>query len=132
MNRVTWEETNGYETTRIYRENAVRTAPRCLYLCHFHELDRSLWQCGRVHCGHPGQFSGLGDQLPAYKYQFKASELVLFEPFAIPDKSFEEKALAVIQMSLDRGAAPNQIMRAAILLQVYELMFWDAMSELSH
>jgi hypothetical protein len=23
MNPVTWEETNGYEATRIYRENAV-------------------------------------------------------------------------------------------------------------
>lgn len=69
---------------------------------------------------------------PAALWLCWPSELVLFEPFAIPDKSFEEKALAVIQMSLDQGAVPHQVMRAAILLQAYELMFWDAMSELSH
>ena len=30
MNPVTWDETNGYEATRIYRENAVAAVlPSC-------------------------------------------------------------------------------------------------------
>jgi pyrroloquinoline quinone (PQQ) biosynthesis protein C len=60
------------------------------------------------------------------RYGFKDEEVAFFDLFASV-APFDEEALEVIQAGLDRGVGPRLIIRAARLLQAYELMFWDAM-----
>ncbi len=62
------------------------------------------------------------------QYDFLEADVEFFDRFAnLPP--FEEEALLVIQGGLDRGIAPALIVRAARLLQAYELMYWDAIGQ---
>lgn len=64
-------------------------------------------------------------------YEFTTTELEFLDLFATPSPAFERKALLVIQAGLDSGEDRRRLARAARLLQAYELMFWDALQELS-
>jgi hypothetical protein len=60
------------------------------------------------------------------RFGFSGADTTFFDLFAnLP--SFENEALAVIQAGLDRGVSPKLIHRAALMLQGYELMYWDVM-----
>ena len=65
------------------------------------------------------------------QYGFTAEELEFFHLFATPSPSFERKALRVIQAGLDGGDDRRRLIRAARLLQAYELMFWDTLEQIS-
>jgi len=64
------------------------------------------------------------------KYGFKDQDLTFFDLFAGTPPSFEQDSLDVIDYGLARGVEPSLVVRAARLLQGYELMYWDAMAEL--
>jgi hypothetical protein len=61
-------------------------------------------------------------------FGFSEADTAFLDLFANPP-SFENEALAVIRAGLDRGVSPKLIHRAALMLQSYELMYWDAMLE---
>ncbi|MFH1070055.1 MAG: hypothetical protein V1794_10600 [Candidatus Glassbacteria bacterium] len=61
------------------------------------------------------------------KYGFKDEELAFFDLFVGSPPSFEQDSLEVIDHGLARGVEPSLVVRAARLLQGYELMYWDAM-----
>ena len=42
---------------------------------------------------------------------------------------FEQRTLAVLDAGLRAGDSPPRALRAARLLQAYELLFWDALAE---
>jgi hypothetical protein len=52
-----------------------------------------------------------------------------FEIFAEPAPGFEQQALSVADQGLAAGDSPYRARRAARLLQAYELMFWDTLSD---
>ena len=54
--------------------------------------------------------------------------VAFFEFFAVAPPGFQERTLAVIRAGLDAGDDPLEAMRAARLLQAYELQFWDAVA----
>lgn len=56
-------------------------------------------------------------------------DVAFFDLFAADAPGFEAAALAVIQAGLDRGVAPAAVRHAALLLQRYELLYWDALHE---
>lgn len=61
------------------------------------------------------------------RYGFAEADTAFLDGFAaLPPQ--DEAALAIIQDDLDRGVAPQRIVRAARLIQSYETMFWDAMA----
>jgi pyrroloquinoline quinone (PQQ) biosynthesis protein C len=62
-------------------------------------------------------------------YGFTPQEVEFFTFFGTPIPGFEEAALAVIAVGLEKGAQPRDIKRAARLLQEYELQFWDTVAE---
>jgi len=64
------------------------------------------------------------------RYGLDDKALAFFELFAETPPSFEQDALSVISDGLKRGIEPRLIVRAARLLQGYELMYWDTMSTL--
>ncbi len=55
--------------------------------------------------------------------------MVFFDLFAGESPEFAKAALEIIQAALDRGVSPAAIRDAAALLQQYELMYWDALTE---
>ena len=60
-------------------------------------------------------------------YGLSAEDTAFLDGFAgLP--SFEAKALEIIEHDLRAGVAPQDIIRAARMMQDYELMFWDAMA----
>ena len=63
------------------------------------------------------------------RYGFQAEEVAFFDFFATPIPGFEDAGVAVMVEGLLQGATPRSIRRAARLLQAYELLFWDAVSE---
>lgn len=54
-------------------------------------------------------------------------EAAFFELFSSQPPGFHERALRVIQEGLDRGVTPENVRRAARLLQGYELLYWDTL-----
>jgi hypothetical protein len=61
------------------------------------------------------------------EYGADDTAVAFFEFFATPAPGFEERALAVIEAGLRAGDSPARSRTAAMLLQAYELMFWDTM-----
>jgi hypothetical protein len=62
-------------------------------------------------------------------YEAGDEAVAFFDFFATPSPELRESALAVVQAGLDDGDDPVEAGRAARLLQAYELMFWDALSD---
>jgi pyrroloquinoline quinone (PQQ) biosynthesis protein C len=60
-------------------------------------------------------------------YGFSKDEVGFFDLFAAPPPDLVDRAADLVEHDLARGLSPDQIKRAARLLQGYELMFWDAM-----
>jgi thiaminase len=65
------------------------------------------------------------------RYDFALADVGFFDLFAAPPAGFEEAALAVIQEDLDRGGDSRLMLRAARLLQAYELLYWDTLWEVA-
>ncbi len=61
------------------------------------------------------------------QYQMQDENVVFFELFSSTPPDFQDRALGVIQEGLERGVEPQQIRRAARLLQGYELLYWDTL-----
>ena len=64
------------------------------------------------------------------RYGLKDKALLFFDLFAETPPEFEKQSLAVISEGLARGVQPKLIVRAARLLQGYELLYWDTMAGL--
>ncbi|MBI2322361.1 MAG: transcriptional regulator [Chloroflexi bacterium] len=63
------------------------------------------------------------------RYGLGDADVAFFDLFAAEAPGFEAAALGVIQAGLDRGVAPATVRHAALLLQRYELLYWDALHE---
>jgi thiaminase len=79
-----------------------------------------------------GENCGRLSRILKERYGLAAADVAFFDHFAAPAPEFESAALAVIQVGLDHGVDPRLIHRAARLLQGYELMYWNQMSEAAH
>jgi len=62
-------------------------------------------------------------------YGLTQHDVAFFDLFTSPMPNFECNSLLMIQAGLDHVANPRLIKRAARLLQAYEKLFWDTMSE---
>lgn len=64
-------------------------------------------------------------------YGLGDADVAFFTLFAAAPPGFEERAATVVSEGLTCGVLPTQIRRAAVLLQGYELLFWDTLAEVS-
>jgi pyrroloquinoline quinone (PQQ) biosynthesis protein C len=64
-------------------------------------------------------------------YGLSAAAVQFFTQFAAAPSDVSPQALALIDASLRRGVEARRIVRAARLLQGYELLFWDTVYTLS-
>jgi hypothetical protein len=64
-------------------------------------------------------------------YGFDDAGCEFFDFFAAPPPGGDEPALAVLQAGLDAGRGVDQAREYGRLLQSYELMFWNTLSELA-
>ena len=64
-------------------------------------------------------------------YGFSDTALQFFTQFAAAPPDVSPQALALIEAGLQRGVETRRIMRAARMLQSYELLFWDTIYALS-
>lgn len=78
-----------------------------------------------------GQNCGRLSRILKERYGLAEADVAFFDHFAAPAPEFEPAALAVIGAGLARGNDPRLIHRAARLLQAYELLYWDTLSEAS-
>ncbi|HZS21917.1 MAG TPA: transcriptional regulator [Pseudonocardiaceae bacterium] len=60
-------------------------------------------------------------------YQLSQADRAFFRYFAGPATELERASLAVIDAELAHGTDPAGIVRAARLLQAYELLFWESL-----
>ena len=59
-------------------------------------------------------------------YGLGPDDTVFLDGFAaLP--SFEDSAAEIVDHDLQQGVEPRLILRAARMMQAYELMFWDAL-----
>jgi pyrroloquinoline quinone (PQQ) biosynthesis protein C len=65
------------------------------------------------------------------RYGFTAADAAFLDQFAASPPEFEADSLRVIQDGLDRGIDPQNMRRAARLIQAYELMYWDTLHQAS-
>ena len=56
-------------------------------------------------------------------------EVSFFDFFAVPPPRFEERALEVAAAGLAAGEELDRAVRAARLLQAYELLYWDTLAQ---
>lgn len=64
-------------------------------------------------------------------YDLADTDVAFFTLFATAPPGFEERAASVVAEGLSLGVLPAQIHRAAVLLQGYELLFWDTVAQAS-
>lgn len=64
-------------------------------------------------------------------YHLTDTDIAFFTLFASTPSGFEGRAAGVVAEGLAHGIAPAQIRRAATLLQSYELLFWDTLTQVS-
>jgi hypothetical protein len=62
------------------------------------------------------------------RYELDDQAVAFFEFFAQPPADFEQRMLAVLDAGLRAGDSAPRALRAARLLQAYELLFWDAVA----
>lgn len=67
----------------------------------------------------------------AQHYSWQEDDVRFFTQFATAPPEVSPQALAVIEAGLHQGVEAQRIVRAARLLQGYELMFWDTVYTLS-
>lgn len=61
------------------------------------------------------------------RYGWQEEAVRFFTQFATTPSDVSSQALAVIEAGLARGVETHRIIRAARMLQEYELMFWDTL-----
>ncbi len=61
------------------------------------------------------------------RYRMGEADVAFFDLFARESPGFAQAALSIIQGGLDHGVPHLAIRHAAVLLQRYELMYWDAL-----
>ena len=64
-------------------------------------------------------------------YGFQEGDVRFFTQFAAAPSEVSPQALALIEAELHRGVEARRIVRAARMLQGYELLFWDTVYALS-
>lgn len=64
-------------------------------------------------------------------YDLADTDVAFFTLFATAPAGFEERAASVVAEGLSLGVLSAQIRRAAVLLQGYELLFWDTLAQTS-
>lgn len=64
-------------------------------------------------------------------YNFQDADLAFFTQFAAAPADVSPESLALIETGLQREGAARRMIRAARMLQGYELMFWDTVNALS-
>jgi pyrroloquinoline quinone (PQQ) biosynthesis protein C len=64
-------------------------------------------------------------------YGLTAKDVAFFDLFAAAPPGFEDQGIGVVDEGLGRGVDPGCIRRAARLLQGYEMLYWDAMLQVS-
>lgn len=64
-------------------------------------------------------------------YGISLEALAFFDLFARPAPAFEAAGLEVLAEELGKGGNPALVIRAARLLQAYELLFWDSLAAAS-
>jgi len=64
-------------------------------------------------------------------YGWQEDDVRFFTQFATAPSDVSPQALAVIEAGLHQGVEAQRMVRAARLLQGYELMFWDTVYTLS-
>jgi TENA/THI-4/PQQC family len=79
-----------------------------------------------------GENCGRLSRILKERFGLDGKEVAFFDLFAVPPATFEANALSVVQQGLDRGTEPRLILRAARLLQAYELMYWDTLYRASN
>ena len=65
------------------------------------------------------------DALLKPPYSLSRSDVQFFTDFAESTPGFDEAATAVIAEGMMNGETPESIRSAVMLLQEYEIMFWD-------
>jgi len=65
------------------------------------------------------------------RYGWQDEAVRFFTQFATIPSDISPQALAVIEAGLTQGVETHRIIRAARMLQAYELMFWDTLLALS-
>lgn len=61
------------------------------------------------------------------RYHMQDTDVAFFDLFSSTPPSFQDRALRVIQEGLEHRVTPQQIRRAARMLQGYELLYWDTL-----
>lgn len=64
-------------------------------------------------------------------YDLADTDVAFFTLFATAPSGFEERAAGVVAEGLSLGVLSGQIRQAAVLLQAYELLFWDTLAQAS-
>lgn len=84
-------------------------------------INLPIWgaNCGRMAEALRREY-GLGD-----------ADVAFFTLFSTAPPGFEERAAGVVAEGLSHGVIPAKIRRAAVLLQGYELLFWDTLAQAS-
>jgi thiaminase len=75
-----------------------------------------------------GNCARMGQALRA-RYHMQDGDIAFFELFSTTPPNFQNRALRVVQEGLERGVEPQQIRRAARMLQGYELLYWDTLHQ---
>jgi len=65
------------------------------------------------------------------KYGLSQAEVAFFTMFATAPPGFEDRAAVVVADGLAHGVTPGSVHQAASMLQGYELLFWDTMTQAS-
>ncbi len=78
-----------------------------------------------------GASCGRMAQVLRQRYGWQEAAVQFFTQFAAAPPDVSLPALMVIETGLQRGVEARRIVRAARMLQGYELMFWDTLSTLS-
>lgn len=100
------------------------------YLC-LYGTDAEVTAALSVNFAAWGANCGRMAQALCERYGMQEADLRFFTQFAAAPPDVSPQALAIISAGLQRGVEPRRIVRAARMLQGYELLFWDTIYALS-
>jgi pyrroloquinoline quinone (PQQ) biosynthesis protein C len=123
---MTPAERDAYELTPGAQAYSAYLAWLCLYRSEA-EVAAALsvnFAAWGANCGRMAQALG-------QRFGWQEAAVQFFTQFATAPADVSPQALAVIEAGLARGVEEHHIVRAARMLQGYELMFWDTLWALS-
>jgi pyrroloquinoline quinone (PQQ) biosynthesis protein C len=119
-------ECAAYEPTPGAQAYSAYLAYLCLY-----GSDAEVAAALSVNFAAWGASCGRMAQALQQRYGLPEAALHFFTQFAAAPSEVSPQALAIIDAGLQRGIEARRLVRAARLLQSYELMFWDTVYTLS-